>query len=124
MPKEKLGRWNESSVPPPLGNTGSNNDRVVEVPVDYSGAGEVAGMLGLSQEELIRLHSGADYTVAALGFAPGFPYLAGLPERLHIPRMATPRRVEAGSVAIAGNQAGIYPSGSQGGWHVLGRTDL
>ncbi len=112
------------SVPPPLGNTAPNSERIVEVPVDYSGAGEVAGMLGLSEKEVIRLHCGAEYTVAAVGFAPGFPYLTGLPERLHLPRMATPRKVAAGSVAIAGNQAGIYPFDSQGGWHVLGRTDL
>ncbi len=112
------------SVPPPLGNTAPNSEQVVEVPVEYSGAGEVAGMLGLSEKELVRLHGSADYTVAAVGFAPGFPYLTGLPERLNLPRMETPRKVAAGSVAIAGNQAGIYPFDSQGGWHVLGRTDL
>jgi biotin-dependent carboxylase-like uncharacterized protein len=74
--------------------------------------------------EIVRLHSAASYTVAAVGFSPGFPYLTGLPERLHLPRRATPQRVPAGSVAIAGKQAGIYPFDSQGGWHVLGRTDL
>lgn len=112
------------SVPPPIGDAAPRVSRIVEVPVDYSGLGEVAGSLGLSENELIRLHGSVDYTVAALGFAPGFPYLTGLPERLHLPRMATPRKVAAGSVAIAGNQAGIYPFDSQGGWHVLGRTDL
>lgn len=120
---ERVMEWLKN-VPPSLGNTPSNNARIVEVLVDYSGAGEVADVLGLSEEELIRLHSGADYTVAALGFAPGFPYFTGLPERLHLPRLATPRKVAAGSVAVAGNQAGIYPFDSQGGWHVLGRTDL
>jgi KipI family sensor histidine kinase inhibitor len=120
---ERIMEWLKD-VPPPLGNTPSNNERIVEVPVDYSGVGEVADVLGLSEKELIRLHSGADYTVAALGFAPGFPYFTGLPERLRLPRMATPRKVAAGSVAIAGKQAGIYPFDSQGGWHVLGRTDL
>jgi biotin-dependent carboxylase-like uncharacterized protein len=78
----------------------------------------------MAHKEVIRLHGGADYTVAAVGFAPGFPYLTGLPERLHLPRMATPRKVAAGSIAIAGNQAGIYPFDSQGGWHVLGQTDM
>jgi KipI family sensor histidine kinase inhibitor len=120
---ERVIEWLKD-VPPPLGNVESNNTRIVEVPVDYSGLGEVASMLGLSEKGVIRLHSGADYTVAALGFAPGFPYLTGLPESLHLRRMATPRKVAAGSVAIAGNQAGIYPFDSQGGWHVLGRTDL
>lgn len=120
---ERVMEWLKS-VPPPLGNTTSNNGRILEVPVDYSGAGEAAGMLGISKEELIGLHGSADYTVAALGFAPGFPYLTGLPERLHLPRVTTPRKLAAGSVAIAGNQAGIYPFDSQGGWHVLGRTDL
>jgi hypothetical protein len=83
-----------------------------------------AAALDLPPDEIVRLHSGALYTVAAVGFSPGFPYLTGLPERLHLPRRATPRLVAAGSVAIAGKQAGIYPSGSQGGWHVLGRTNL
>jgi KipI family sensor histidine kinase inhibitor len=112
------------SVPPPLGNVVPGNKKIVEVPVEYDGAGEAAALLEMSEKELIRLHGGEDYTVAVVGFAPGFPYLTGLPERLHLPRLATPRKVAAGSVAIAGNQAGIYPSESQGGWHVLGRTDL
>ena len=67
----------------------------------------------------------ADYTVAMIGFAPGFPYLLGLPESLALPRLATPRtRVPAGSVAIGGNQTGIYPRESPGGWRLLGRTPL
>jgi KipI family sensor histidine kinase inhibitor len=120
---EQVMEWLQS-VPPPVGNTAPRVSRILEVPVDYSGVGEVAGSLGLSENEVVRLHSSVDYTVAAVGFAPGFPYLTGLPERLQLPRLATPRKVEVGSVAIAGNQAGIYPSDSQGGWHVLGRTDL
>lgn len=72
---------------------------------------------------MIALHSGADYTVAAVGFSPGFPYLSGLPDSLNVPRRKTPRlSVPAGSVAIAGGQAGIYPFASPGGWHMLGRT--
>ncbi len=83
----------------------------------------VATRVGLTPDEVIALHSGATYTVAAVGFSPGFPYLLGLPERLRIPRRETPRlAVEAGSVAIAGGQSGIYPNASPGGWHVLGRT--
>ncbi len=102
--------------------------RMREIPVCYGGSGgpdleEVAGRLGISVEEVIELHSGACYTVAAVGFSPGFPYLAGLPERLALPRRETPRvKVSAGSVAIGGGQAGIYPFDSPGGWHLLGMT--
>ncbi len=100
----------------------------LEVPVCYGGEcgpdlEDVAAASGLSAAEVIGLHSGALYTVAAVGFSPGFPYLLGLPERLHLPRRATPRlAVAAGSVAVAGGQAGIYPCASPGGWLVLGRT--
>jgi len=72
---------------------------------------------------VIKCHSGRDYRVWMLGFAPGFPYLGVLDEVLHLPRRASPRaRIAAGSVAIAGAQTGIYPSESAGGWHILGRT--
>ncbi len=102
---------------------------LMSVPVAYGGAdgpdlADVAARLGLPQEEVIRLHSSAHYTVAAVGFSPGFPYLSGLPARLHIPRKTSPRQVSAGAVAIAGGQAGIYPNDSPGGWHVIGRTPL
>ena len=96
-----------------------------EISVCYDGPdlAEVADVVGLSVEEVIALHSGAVYTVAAVGFSPGFPYLSGLPERLNVPRRSTPRlAVAAGSVAIAGGQAGIYPFASPGGWHLLGTT--
>jgi KipI family sensor histidine kinase inhibitor len=114
------------SVPLPTGDSRPKSGKTVEVPVDYGGGdlAEVAALLGMPPDEIVRLHAGADYTVAAVGFAPGFPYLSGLPEALWLPRRATPRRVAAGSVAIAGGQAGIYPFASQGGWHVLGRTAL
>ncbi len=103
---------------------------VVEIPVFY---GEetgpdlelVAQHCALSTEEVIRLHSQAQYRVAFLGFSPGFAYLSGLPDQLRTPRKSTPRRiVPAGSVAIAGSQAGVYPLNSPGGWQVIGRTPL
>ena len=96
------------------------------IPVNYGGSDlqALADERKLSVPEIIALHSGAEYTVAAIGFSPGFPYLLGLPPQLHIPRHPSPRKVPAGSVAIAGDQAGIYPFASQGGWHVIGRTDL
>lgn len=101
----------------------------ITVPVIYGGTHgpdlkPLADALGLSPNELIDLHSETEYNVAAIGFAPGFPYLTGLPKQLHHPRHATPRKVPAGSVAIAGDQAGIYPSASQGGWHIIGQTNL
>ena len=101
----------------------------VHVPVGYGGEHgpdleQAAATLDLAPEEIVRLHSSALYAVAAVGFSPGFPYLTGLPERLQLPRRATPRRVPAGAVAIAGTQAGIYPNASHGGWHVIGRTGL
>lgn len=104
--------------------------RVVEVPVHYGGddgpdLGFVAEATGLGPAEVIRLHSEAAYRVAMLGFRPGFPYLLGLPAALRLPRRDSVRaRVAPGSVAIAGAQAGIYPSESPGGWHVLGRTGV
>lgn len=102
--------------------------RTVEIPVAYGGQfgpdlAAAATELGLTQEQLIARHVGGDYTVAMIGFAPGFPYLAGLDPALALPRLATPRaRVAAGSVAIGGAQTGIYPRESPGGWRLLGRT--
>ncbi|MBI4877015.1 MAG: 5-oxoprolinase subunit PxpB [Acidobacteria bacterium] len=104
--------------------------RLVEIPVLYGGefgpdlAG-VAALNGLTPEQVIAIHSSAEYTVCFLGFSPGFPYLGGLPEAIATPRLAAPRKlVPAGSVAIGGSQAGIYPAASPGGWRILGRTPL
>jgi len=99
---------------------------VLELPTTYDGDDleAVAAELGLTTGEVVRLHAEPTYTVAFLGFVAGFPYLAGLDPRLHVPRLAVPRvRVPAGSVAIAGAQAGVYPSEAPGGWRLLGRTD-
>lgn len=118
-------KWLTTLPPPPPDSDVGNGTRLVEIPVAYGEELEaVASLLGRSADEVMELHSGAEYMVATLGFSPGFPYLLGLPEELVLPRKATPARVPAGSVAIAGNQAGIYPVASQGGWHVLGRTDV
>lgn len=85
----------------------------------------LASELDLSSDEIVALHSGAEYLVFMLGFKPGFPYMGTLPERLAAPRLETPRTaVPAGSVAIAGRQTGIYPVRSPGGWRILGRTPL
>ena len=104
--------------------------RTVEVPVCYEPAfapdlEHVAAHAGLTPAEVVALHSSARYRVYFLGFSPGFPYLGGLPPELATPRLPAPRRhVPAGSVAIGGNQAGIYPLASPGGWRVIGRTPL
>lgn len=86
----------------------------------------IAHHLGLPESEVIRLHAGQWYTVYAIGFVPGFPYLGYLPTELQgVPRLATPRpRVAAGSVAITGKQTAVYPSATPGGWRLLGRTPL
>lgn len=99
--------------------------RTITIPVVYGcDLKALADAMNLTISEVIALHRDTEYTVAAIGFSPGFPYLQGLPAQLHLPRHASARKVAAGSVAIAGDQAGIYPFASQGGWHVIGRTDL
>lgn len=80
---------------------------------------------GLSEKQVVELHSSVEYVVWFLGFQPGFPYFGGLPERLAMPRRAEPRLlVPAGSVGIGGAQTGIYPLATPGGWQLLGRTPL
>jgi inhibitor of KinA len=102
--------------------------RTVEIPVCYGGElgpdlEEVAGLRGLSPEEVVRLHTSATYRVYMLGFAPGFAYLGGLPEAIATPRRAAPRTaVPAGAVGIGGNQTGVYPLVLPGGWQLIGRT--
>jgi KipI family sensor histidine kinase inhibitor len=104
--------------------------RLIEIPVRYGGEfgpdlDDVARHCNLAPPRVIELHASAEYEVSFVGFATCFPYLAGLPAALETPRLAAPRkRVEAGSVAIAGAQAGVYPLASPGGWRVIGRTPL
>jgi inhibitor of KinA len=116
-----LARLEEVKLPEP---------RMVEIPVSYGGEfgpdlAEVGALLGMTAEQVIELHSSVEYQVYFLGFVPGFAYLGELPEGLVTPRLATPRRkVPAGSVGIAGNQTGVYPFATPGGWRLLGRTPL
>lgn len=104
--------------------------RQVEIPVVYGGAGgpdlaEVARAAELTSQQVVELHSSADYVVYFIGFQPGFPYLGGLDERLHTPRRAEPRLVvPGGSVGIGGSQTGIYPLAAPGGWQLIGHTPL
>ncbi|CEH31399.1 kinase inhibitor [Aneurinibacillus migulanus] len=104
--------------------------RVIEIPVCY---GEefgpdlefVANHNGLTPEEVIRIHSSAEYLVYMVGFAPGFPYLGGMPEAIAAPRRPSPRlAIPAGSVGIAGKQTGVYPIETPGGWQIIGRTPI
>jgi KipI family sensor histidine kinase inhibitor len=103
--------------------------KVVELPVAYGGADGpdlafVAARSRLTPAEVIRRHAAVTYTVAMMGFTPGFPYLMGLDETIAAPRLAEPRQlVPAGSVGIAGMQTGVYPLASPGGWRIIGRTD-
>ena len=119
--REYLARLEEVKLPEP---------RQVEIPVCYGGEfgpdlGDVCTLHRMSPAQAIELHSAATYLVYFLGFVPGFAYLGGLSERLVTPRLAAPRRkVPAGSVGIAGNQTGVYPFATPGGWRLIGRTPI
>lgn len=125
----KLLKFIESAANGKIKSSAALPGSLVTIPVHYGDSAgpdlkEVASLTGLSVDEVIRLHTGGEYTVAFLGFAPGFPYLLGLDKKLHCARKSSPQvRVRAGSVAIAGEQAGIYPIDSPGGWQCIGRTD-
>jgi len=104
--------------------------RDIAIPVVYGGdsgpdLAEVARHSGLTPQQVVEAHAAGRYTVYFIGFQPGFPYLAGLDERLHTPRRAEPRLVvPAGSVGIGGSQTGVYPLAAPGGWQLIGRTDI
>ena len=122
---EIIARWlrMQSTATPETG-------RQIDIPACYGGAfgpdlDALADAVGLSSGEVIALHTGSTYHVHMLGFVPGFAYLGGLDARIAMPRRETPRaHVPAGSVAIAGQQTGIYPLDTPGGWHIIGRTPL
>jgi len=99
---------------------------IIEIPVHYNGEDldEVASLLGLSVEEIVRRHTGSSYCVAFTGFAPGFAYLSGGDPVFDVPRRKTPRmRIPAGAVGLAGTFSGIYPQASPGGWQIIGVTE-
>ena len=114
------------------GMTNTTNElvTVAEVPTVYGGEfgpdlSFVASHNHLSEDEVISIHSGTDYLVYMLGFIPGFTYLGGMDPRIATPRLSSPRTlIPAGSVGIAGEQTGIYPSDSPGGWQIIGRTPV
>lgn len=110
--------------------TARTTPRCLRIPVSFAPEHtpdlcDVANACGLTIPECIAVLTTSIFRVRMIGFAPGFPYLSGLPDVLHLPRRATPRlTVPAGSIAIAGGLAGIYPQASPGGWHLLGRASL
>ena len=113
-----------------MANTINELVTVVEVPTVYGGEfgpdlSFVASHNHLSEDEVISIHSGTDYLVYMLGFIPGFTYLGGMDSRIATPRLSSPRTlIPAGSVGIAGEQTGTYPSDSPGGWQIIGRTPV
>ncbi|KMO98696.1 5-oxoprolinase subunit B family protein [Streptomyces roseus] len=116
---ERIARWEV----PPLAET---EGPLVTVPVRYDGPdlAEVARAWGVARREVAGIVGDTVFRVAFCGFAPGFGYLTGLPERFHLPRRATPRTVvPAGSLALAGEYAGVYPRSSPGGWQLVGTAD-
>lgn len=110
-------------------STTPSSYKVVEIPVCYGGKFgpdiKKFEKSGLSETDVIELHSNKEYLVYMLGFMPGFPYLGGLDKRLYKDRLDSPRtRIPAGSVGIGGQQTGMYPFTSPGGWNLLGRTPI
>lgn len=126
---DKLSRYIKSI------NVETNSDQkmyreIINIPVCYDltfgfDLQELSSFYQLKKEEIIEIHSSAVYTVYMIGFVPGFPYLGGLSEKLTTPRRQNPRpAIPAGSVGIAGQQTGIYPLETPGGWQIIGRTPL
>jgi inhibitor of KinA len=113
-----------------LGTSEKPEQRLITIPVLYGGEfgpdlEYVATYHGLSVEKVIEIHSSADYLVYMIGFAPGFPFMGGMDERIATPRKDSPRlAIVPGSVGIAGKQTGIYPLETPGGWQIIGRTPL
>lgn len=118
---EVLNAMSEIQIPPPT---------VIEIPVLYGGEmgpdiENVASHNGKTVEEVIKIHTSKEYLIYMLGFIAGFPYLGGMSKEIATPRLKSPRvKIEGGSVGIAGEQTGIYPVASPGGWQLIGRTPL
>ncbi|MGG3802598.1 5-oxoprolinase subunit PxpB [Metabacillus fastidiosus] len=113
-----------------IGEGKKYSSREIIIPVCYGGElgpdlVNIANYHHLTEEEVINLHASQEYVVHMIGFAPGFPYLSGLSKKIATPRKDTPRTfIPAGSVGIGGEQTGIYPLESPGGWNLIGRTPL
>lgn len=116
-----MGTMDSIPIPPPS---------VIEIPVLYGGdmgpdLENVAAHNHKTPEEVIRIHTSGEYLIYMLGFIAGFPYLGGMSREIATPRLTSPRvKIEGGSVGIAGEQTGVYPVASPGGWQLIGRTPL
>lgn len=112
---------------PAMQQGGKVKRKIWKIPCLYDGEDlpSMEEITHLSQKEIINIHSSVDYRIYMLGFLPGFVYLGGLDERIHAPRLQSPRvKIPEGSVAIGGGQTGIYPIVSPGGWRLIGRTPV
>ena len=116
-----MGSLDNIEIPPPS---------VIEIPVLYGGEmgpdiGNVAEHNGKTVDEVIKIHTSEEYLIYMIGFIAGFPYLGGMSKEIATPRLKSPRvKIDGGSVGIAGEQTGIYPVDSPGGWQLIGRTPL
>ena len=110
----------------PSGRAADREGPLVELLTSYDGPDldDVARLWDMSRAEAVATHAGTEHTVAFVGFAPGFAYCTGLPAELSVPRLDRPRaKVPTGSVGLAGEYTGVYPTSSPGGWRLVGRTD-
>ena len=115
---DEIGSW-------PLEPGSSVAGGFVELPTSYDGPDldDVAKRWDMTRDEVVDTHRGTEFVVAFCGFAPGFAYCSGLPDRLAVPRLDSPRtKVPAGSVGLAGAFTGVYPTASPGGWRIIGTT--
>lgn len=131
--KDTLKRFKENVISQTRSqaiDSSADDNKLIEIPVYYGeeyalDLAEIAQQKKLTTEEVIELHSGTRYRAYALGFTPGFCYLASLNNQIQLPRRNSPRaKVPAGAVAIAEQQTAVYPSESPGGWHIIGQTPL
>ncbi|MCI7263477.1 MAG: 5-oxoprolinase subunit PxpB [Otoolea sp.] len=119
--EELMGSLSNIQIPPPT---------VIEIPVLYGGEmgpdiENVAAHNGKTVDEVIKIHTSKEYLIYMLGFIAGFPYLGGMSKEIATPRLKSPRvKIDGGSVGIAGEQTGVYPVDSPGGWQLIGRTPL
>ncbi|MEV0669399.1 allophanate hydrolase subunit 1 [Mycobacterium sp. NPDC050441] len=121
--RQRLGKLQLQPGSAPVRPVGQA-DVTIDVVYDGADLRDVATLTGLTPEQVIAAHTGSQWQVGFMGFAPGFAYLVGGDERLQVPRRAEPRTsVPPGAVALAGEFSGIYPRQSPGGWQLIGRTD-
>lgn len=122
--RDRVRAWIAAAAPDSVESANDSEPVVIEVEYDGEDLDDVAQLTGMSVSQIVSAHTEQRWTVAFGGFAPGFAYLVGTDERLHVPRRTTPRTtVPAGSVGLAGEFSGIYPRSSPGGWQLIGRTE-